>query len=320
LNGNGGGIQTAQWIQTSITSTGALGDLILSASQGITADVVAPTIIGNIDAVNGPISGTIKTTLGDLGRVFTDASGNITGVTYIHAAAGGITGKIISRVNLISSIRSDGGMSGLIAAQGNIGTIQRNPATGKAVVGTDVAHSLTRFGGILVNGGMSGQIVALGNVFGDITLNGGISGRIAVHGQQLSELAAGRYGILGRLTINGTIDANAAIVSGGVIGDDGVYVVGTTDSDAYGTQITFGSDKGILAADFDINFGQTGKIYSAGVFENAAGTTNGAVINAIFTQGNVPLAFDNGGLDLILGDLAKLRVDAKTGNLTGTVA
>ncbi|MBI3863521.1 MAG: hypothetical protein HY290_16645, partial [Planctomycetia bacterium] len=318
LYGNGGAIQTAQWIQASITSTGPLGDLILSATQGITAHVQAPTIIGNIDAVNGPIAGVIETTVGDIGRVLTDASGKITGVTYIHGRD--LSGKLISRGNLVSAMHIDGGMSGLIAVQGDFGAIQRT-ATGVAVVGLDVAKSLTRFGGLLVNGSTTGNIVVLGNVFGDLQFNGsGISGRVAVHGQQVAGLDAQRYGILGRVTINGNIGAGGAIVSGGVIGDDGVYV--GAESDANGTQITFTNEKGILAAENDINYGKTGKLPVSGVFENATGV-NKAAIDAIFTDGGKLLTFDtivNGksGLDLILGDLAALRVGAD-GNLTGTV-
>jgi hypothetical protein len=319
LVGSGGAIQTALWIQASISSTGPLGDLILSATQGITAHVTAPSIIGNIDAQGG-ISGVIETSSGDIGATLTDPTRTITGVTSIHSG-GTFTGKIISRGNLVSSILIDGGMTGLIAAQKDIGAIQRNP-DGSAVVGADVARSLTRFGGIRVNGGMGGQIVALGNIFGDLTFNGGIDGRIAVKGQQVAGLDAQRYGILGRVTINGTIGSSAAIASGGVIGDDGVYV--GIDTDTTGTQITFGSDKGILAADSDINFGKTGKLPTTGVFENATGL-NQAAIDALFTQGGAQLLFDTiisgkTGLDLILGDLAALKVSADGTTLTGTVA
>jgi hypothetical protein len=250
-------------------------------------------------------------------RALTDATGKITGVTYVHASSGGITGKIISRGNLVSFVRSDGGLSGLIAAQGDIGTIQRD-ANGKAVVGSDAAKSLVRFGGLLINGGLGGQVIALGNAFGDINVNG-VTGRIAVRGQQVAGLDPQRYGILGKLVINGAIGSTAAIVSAGVIGDDGVYV--GTDSDANGTQLNItGNETGIIAAESDINFGKTGKLTQSGIFENAS-AANKAAIDAIFTQGGTPLTFDSNGktgLDLILQDLAALRVGTD-GNLTGPV-
>ncbi|MFN0056555.1 MAG: hypothetical protein ACKV0T_30785 [Planctomycetales bacterium] len=318
--GDGGSIQTQQFIQTSITSSGPLGDLLLGSPQGIAARVNAPSIIGNIDSTSGPISGVIETTSGDLGRTLTDASGKITGVTYVQANGGGLTGKIISRGNLVSSVRANGGLSGLIAAQGDIGAIQRK-TDGSAVVGSDAANSLTRFGGVLVNGGMSGQIVALGNMFGDISINGGLTGRIAAHGRQGAGLHAQRFGILGNVDINGTIGATAAIVSLGVIGDDGVYV--GTDSDTNGMHLTFSNGNGIIAAGGDVNFGKTNKINQPGLFENASGT-NLAAVDAVFTQLGQQLAFDSSiggktGLELILSDLAALKVGTN-GKLTGTTA
>jgi len=194
------------------------------------------------------------------------------------------------------------------------------------VVGTDPAKSLTRFGGIRVNGGMDGQIVALGNVFGDLTLKGGVTGRIAVEGQAVRglELYPGRFGILGNVAISGQIGSTAAIVSAGIIGDNG-----NTGNSALGTHLTSGNDSGILAAEGNINFGKTGSLNTKGLFVNAMGL-NKQAIDAIFTatpQGQtVPIAllFDtvvNGqtGLNLILADLAALAVNTK-GNLAGPVA
>jgi hypothetical protein len=158
---------------------------------------------------------------------------------------------------------------------------------------------------------MNGQIVALGNIFGDLAFNGGLSGRIAVKGQTVLGLDPNRYGILGKITINGGIGSTAAIVSAGVIGDDGVYI-GTTDSDANGTQITVnGNDSGILAAENDINFSKAIKS-NPGLFENATGA-NKLAIEAIFASPTL----DSAGLNLILANLAKLHVGAD-GNLTIT--
>jgi hypothetical protein len=116
--------------------------------------------------------------------------------------------------------------------------------------------------------------------------------------------------------------ATAAIVSAGVIGDDGVYT--GVDSDTYGTHFVLGgSFAGILAAGSDINYGMTALV-KPGVFENAT-PANKTAIDAIFTQAPVGLlTFDtvvNGktGLALILQDLAALKVGSN-GSLTGPVA
>ena len=88
--------------------------------------------------------------------------------------------------------------------------------------------------------------------------------------------------ILGDVTVRGSIDGPAAIVSGGVIGD----VAG-------GTTLSSGAIKGILAAKADIAFGGTGNIKRSTIIENASGA-NAAAIDAIFTQGGNPLEFDVG--------------------------
>jgi hypothetical protein len=326
FTGQGGSLTTAQTITTSITAAagGSLGDLILSASHGLTANVIAPSIIGNIVVSNGGISGTIETT-GDLGSTFTDANGNIAGVTSIQAGGGGLTGQIIVGGNLVSQVSLRSGLDGIVAVQGDIGAIQTSG--GNAVTGPNGA--LTRFGGITVStGGVDGQIVALGNVFGDLNITGGLSGRIAVHGNEEYGLSTGknfsRTGILGNVSINGGIDTTGAIISAALIGDDGTDNI---NNDTNGTHLSIsGNDKGILAAAEDINFGSTGKINQAGLFENVgspsslkyAGGVNVAAIDAIFTKAGVLLNVTiPSELSLILMDLLALTVGSN-GNLTGT--
>ena len=76
---------------------------------------------------------------------------------------------------------------------------------------------------MLVNGGFDGQLVVLGDDYGDLAFHGGITGgRIAVKGT-----GGARSGILGNVIVDrgiystdcGVIDAGSAIVSGGEIGD-----------------------------------------------------------------------------------------------------
>jgi hypothetical protein len=321
LLGDGGSIQTQQLVTGSITSTGPLGGLILSASQGLIANVTAPSIFGNIQITSGPIASTIQTTgqridpstgivttvSADLGHLLTDSTGHIVGTTTVQASGGGLTGRLISRGNLVSTISLGGGDTGVIAAQGDIGAIQRD-ASGSAIV--DSSGHLTRFGGILVGGGLGGQVIALGNIFCDITANGIPSGRIAVKGSAVAGLAPDRFGIFGNININGNIDSGGAIICAGRIGD----ALG-------GTTLSVNNVKGILAAKGDINFGQVGNLSAGAIFESATGV-DAAAIDAIFTSGGLPLVFDVTGLDLaglslILADVATLHV-GPDGHLTGT--
>jgi hypothetical protein len=315
FTGQGGSLTTAQPITSSISAKpgGTLGNLILSSPGGITANITADSIIGNIAATNGGISGTIEATVGDIGRALTDASGNITGVTTISAGGGGLTstGKIIAKGNLVSLVTIKSGLDGVIAVDGDIGVIQT--VNGVAKMNPD--GSLIRFGGITVStGGLSGEVIALGNVFGDISVSGGLSGRIAVQGRPGEfGLASTRFGILGNVAIGGGISTTGAVLSDGVIGDS-----------AGGTQLTIsGTDKGILAAGQGINFGATGSLNTAGIFNPATGA-NLAAIDAIFTNNHVELDVthrDQAGqldqLNLILQDLLALTVN-NNGQLTGT--
>jgi hypothetical protein len=304
LRGDGGSIRTQQPFSAtaSITSTGPLGDLTVLSAQGIN-NVTAPSIFGSI-TTPGPITGLVQTTgqridpitsvvttvPADLGRLFVDTSGKSPVVTSSTVQAGGLSGKLVSRGDLISQVTLTGTvLTGVIAAQGNLGKIF-TPSSGPA----------TRLGGVLVNNPFDGQLVTLGTSFGDLRFNGGLkAGRIAAKG-----------GIVGNLITNG-IAANGAVISGGQIGD-------TTR----GTQFTVnGANKGIIAATGAINFakGSPGGF----VFQSATGV-NAAAIAALFTDKGQTLSFDVsgldlGGLNLILADLAVLFVDS-TGHLAGPKA
>jgi hypothetical protein len=295
FQGQGGSLTTAQPINVSITSDGSLGDLVLSAPQGLPANVMAQSIVGNIDVTNGGISGTIQTKE-NLGRTITDLSGNITGVTSIQTGGGGLTGKIIVGGNLISTVELQSGMDGVIAVQGDIGAIQTNAN----IAVTTATNALIRFGGITVStGGVNGQVVAIGNVFGDINVTGGLSGRIVVKGNSGEyHLASDRFGILGNVSISGGIGTTGAIVSAGRLGDN-----------TGGTLLSIsGKDKGILAAKGGINPANISNL------PNVFTGLNAAAVDAIFTNGSVPLTIP-GDLGQILLKLAALHVDSN-GKLT----
>jgi RTX calcium-binding nonapeptide repeat (4 copies) len=305
LRGDGGSIRTAQAITDSITSTGPLGDLTLQSSQPV-PNVTAPSIFGSLvagGAVDGivqttgmwtdPITGAVSSITPDLGRLYVDTSGKVPVVAATVIQTGGISGEVVSRGDLISSITANGGsLTGVVAAQGNLGKTF-----------TSSSGQSTRLGGILSDGRFTGTIAVLGSVIGDMRFNGGLKfgGRIAAKG-----------GIVGNLRIDGGLDSTGAIVSGGEIGDP-----------TLGTKFTFnGSNKGILASKGAMNF--DGGAPGGALFNNVGNTgANANAIDAIFTDHGTPLGFDVGpldlaGLDLILADLYALRVGSG-GTLTGPV-
>ncbi|HMF19134.1 MAG TPA: hypothetical protein VKE98_18130, partial [Gemmataceae bacterium] len=303
LRGDGGSIQTQQPFSatSSITSTGPLGDLTVLSAQGIN-NVSAPSIFGSISTA-GPITGLVQTTgqrtdpitsvvttvPADLGRLYVNTSGKSPVVACSTVQASGLSGKLVSRGDLISQVTLTGTvLTGVIAAQGNVGKIF-TPSSGPA----------TRLGGVLVSNPFDGEVVTLGTIYADMRFNGGLkSGRIAAKG-----------GIVGNLTTNG-IAANGAVVSGGKIGDT-----------SWGTQFTVnGTNKGVIAAEGPIRFG--GSAPGGNVFSSAT-SSNAAAIDAIFaSNGQALSSFDVSGLDLanlnlILADLANLHVDS-SGKLTDT--
>jgi hypothetical protein len=311
LSGSGGGSITSALSIANITSTGPLGNVTITTPAGATVDnapglgnITAPGIFGSIYVTGGGIYGVIQTTSGDLGQVITGTGGVITGVTYI-SASGAITGQIISRGNLVSSISTGGAFSGVIAAQGDLGAIQRS-GTGAAM--TNSSNSLTRFGGISISGNDSGQIIALGNVFGNITISGTMTGRMAVEGEAVMGLTATRIGILGNITIQ-SFAATAAITSGGLVGDA-----------AGGTTVYLASPLGFVAATGGVNLRST-TLPAGRLLANQTGA-NLSALSAIFTNSNLPLLFDTGGslkgLMLIETDLTNIQDNS--GTLSGTVS
>jgi hypothetical protein len=303
LVGTGGSVNSLLSI-ANLTSTGSLGDVTITAAAGATVknaaglgNVTAPSIFGSINMTQTGIYGVIQTTSGDLGQTGGDTS--------IYAK-GDITGEIISRGNLVSSIKTSGAFSGVIAAQGDIGVIQRD-SNGNAV--TNASGALSRFGGIAIAKNNSGQIIALGNIFGDVTVGGTMTGRVAAQGQVVAGLTGSRSGILGNIKIK-TFVLGSAIVSGGMIGD----LKGATG-------VTLGSPKGFVAAVGGVNL-KSKKIPAANLLQNLPRGSNLSALDAIFTNGGLQLGFDTGGslqgLILIENDLASLKDNG--GTLGGTIS
>ncbi|HET9131213.1 MAG TPA: hypothetical protein VFO86_09710, partial [Terriglobia bacterium] len=305
LMGDGGSIETKASTSSSfsITSAGALGDVSLLKSQSL-FNLTAPSIFGSL-RIGGGITGVVQTTGiridpitqlastvdADFGRVYVTVSHGTPVVTSTEVTTRGLSGRLVSRGNLISSVSTAGGrFTGDIDVQGDFGTLTL-PSGGL----------LNRpAGGLFISGPLSGNIVVLGQIIGALQLNSGIfGGHITALG-----------GIPGSLLLGRGLDSNSAIVSGGAIG-----------STALGTQFNFsGDNRGIIAALGTVNFGA--RQPGGTVISNAAGL-NAAAINAIFTENGQRLNFDLSPLDLggiysILTDLIALRLDANN-NLVGPI-
>jgi hypothetical protein len=280
----------------SIISTGPLGDVTV---MGALPSITAPSIFGSLVANGGipttsiiqttglridPISGASSAVPADLGRVYvaTTKKGPVVTASVVQPS-GTLDGQVISRGDLISQIQS-GNLTGLVAAQGNIGAFF-----------TPSGGTTTRLGGVST-GALSGDLLALANFIGDVTINGGlVGGRIAALGS-----------ILGNLTISGSIDSNSVLISGGSIG-----------STVYGTKLNAGNVYGIVAAVGSFNIGTIGTTNTAKYFKQND-TLDQAVIDAVFSQGVMPLSaadiFDQNtvgdllNLDQIILNLADLRV------------
>ncbi|MDB5289466.1 MAG: hypothetical protein JWL69_707, partial [Phycisphaerales bacterium] len=303
--GDGGSITTALPV-TNVSSTGPLGDLMLTSGKGVN-NVTAPSVFGNVELSGGSITGTFQTTglridpmtgatasvPADIGQTLL-TSGAVTGVTYFHANIAS-TGRLVSRGSLISLLTASGTLAGPIAAQGDIGV---------GVVKS--GGLLTRFGGIVAAGqATTGNILALGNIYGDIKISGTVAGRIGAKGAAIPGVA-GQTGILGNVTL-GTFASTAAVISGGMIGDA-----------AQGTSLTISSFSGILAAEGSIKFNSTSKTNASRTFQNLTpNTTNWNAINNIWASA---ATFDAGGsligLQLLLTEMNKLTISG--GVLTGT--
>jgi hypothetical protein len=177
--GTGGSVQTLRVIQN-ITSTGALGDVMLGAGKAeVLSSITAPSVEGTIDLYGGKLKGTIQTTAGDLGAA--DGSTRI----ELAMASGS---QIISRGNLFSSVSVAGNLTGTIAAADDI--------SGDIVV-TGLGNS-------------TGSVIAFGNVTGPVSIAGSFSGQMA---------AGGAAGISGDVSINKGLLKGGSVVSNGNVGD-----------------------------------------------------------------------------------------------------
>ena len=134
LLGDGGSIETKAKVSLtfSITSAGPLGDVSLLKSQSL-FNLTAPGIFGSL-RIGGGITGVVQTTgiridpitlqtssvSADFGRIYVDTSHGTPVVTSTQIMARGLSGKLVSRGNLISGIFTSAGVfTGDIDVQGD---------------------------------------------------------------------------------------------------------------------------------------------------------------------------------------------------------
>jgi hypothetical protein len=298
LRGDGGAVLSDDGIIQTVTSTGPLGDVFVHSSKATPTGITAPSVFGNIDFDGGPVNGKVQTTgvrtepitgmtssiTPDFGRVYVTYGKNdnddgydhgrfndwpagwthnwtsapVLTTTTVHSAGGGLTGSVISRNNLISTVIADNGvaLTGLLAVQRDLGVL----------VGS------MRLGGIVANGPLGGQTIVLGNMVGNSSLIAGMkTGRIAVKGN-----------IQGMLTITGTVDGRSVLVVDGS--------VGTSTRPA----LTFNSDiLGIIAVKgnlYAVNNGNPSKalFYGAANTSTPISAANKGWVDAVFSVDGTP--------------------------------
>jgi hypothetical protein len=243
----------------------------------------------------------VTATSADLGRAFvtTNAAGQlIVSQTTISTDANGrppavygsgLTGRVLSRGNLVSKVTANGGITGVVMAQGDLGVFSTLLST----------TAPTRVGGVATDSSSTtGSIVALGRIVGDINLLGGLngSGRVAAAGS-----------ILGNVTIN-RMGVGTAVVSGGTIGDA-----------ALGTSISFTSNQGIIAAVGAVR-NRFNTPTAPGYFVENAGTAadpnDATVLRSLYLAPDgskvvgldAVVAGDLGGVLTVLSNLNRLKV------------
>ncbi len=219
-------------------------------------------------------------------------------------------GQVIIIGNQVGNFTVNGTLAGLVAVQGDVGGLKLTSTgnySGSATTG------LIRYGAFTVNGTLTGAVAVLGNMFSNFNVTGTLSGKVAVQG--LNEYGLGaRVGMLGQVTIGGSISSTGALVSAGMIGDS---TSGTTFS-------LSGSNSGIIAGVGHVN-GPSNLVGTNGFFTDLAnGSANLAAVDNVFSNATNgvtgALKFNStysgySGLALLLGELEGLT--NKSGTLGG---
>ncbi len=327
LRGDGGSIATKQTIgilpngsQTtapftpSITSTGALGDVII---QGALPNVTAPSIFGSI-LPSGPIpaTSTIQTTgiwtnpitsatsqvPADLGRLYVAGSPQapVLTVTQVQSNGGGLAGQILVGGNLISQVVSNGPTTGVITVQ----PVAWEPGAGNLGVAFTASSSpgpATNFGGFISNGPLSaptvsvgassgttnvtgleqgGIITVYGSVIGNIVVNGPMNGPTISDGGSSSAPAGAALPIGASAGKTVSVNAKGGTTSPGGSGGDVINLDGTLQG---GSITTYGSVIGNISINGPMN-GPTLSGSNSGTAINVNGLVQGGFIT---TYGSV---------------------------------
>jgi filamentous hemagglutinin len=339
LIGDGGSISTNVNITgdasgVAITSTGPLGNLTLTGSQGLVGTVIAPSIFGNI-TVTGPITGAIETTgirtdsitgaqanvAGDLGEIIENAQGNYTGSTTI-TTNGTFSGKIICAGNLYSQVNVSGSFSGSITAGGNIGADQ---VSGNFFALNSSSGQPVSTGGVSVSGGDSGTITSTG---------GSIYGAIGISGNMSGTLSTGTGDIVGQVTVSGTFSGTisaAGNIGAAEMASDGVNIAvnssgqlvlvggitvngtdtGTISAGKVTNSTTGASSGGNIYGPIKINGGMNGSTSLSQSGGLNVGTTSGAQIIALGNMvGSLYVNGSMSGLIAVQGDVGAIKLNS----------
>ena len=167
---------------------------------------------------------------------------------------------------------------GSILTGGTLDNLTVNgPITGEIVAIGDMTGTLNvgalQGGLIATAGSINGDLTMNGSLTGDLVSVGNINGNLTIKGSLQSGRIASLGSILGNLKITGSIDSQSAIVAGGAIGNK-----------AAGTGLSVGTVSGILVSVGPMNVIKIGST-SRAVLYKQNDTTDAAVIDAIFSQG-----------------------------------
>jgi hypothetical protein len=347
VRGDGASIQTQQWVNGPITSTGPLGDLTLLASQGV-ASITAPSIFGTITP-GGPVAGPITTTgqwtdpitglpstanpiatAGDFGRIFYPSGSTQPTTTALVVKSGPFTGQINVAGRMLTALTFNNGFSGSITAMGDIGAVSgstllspivvNGPTNGQIATGGSIDSAMTFNGGA----GPGASIAAVGNI-GAFSTSGTTTTRIGglvVNGHFQGELVA-LGDLIGDVTItnglqSGQIGVKGSSISGGILGnltikggiDAGSTIAsgGVIGSPSSKTTLTVtGGISGIVAAKGAINFSSGPPRGSTTIFNNTA-TTDPISAAAIDAVFSTGQSVFPTNLSQVLAQLTRLRI------------
>ena len=260
--GVGGSVSTGLLITTAITAAApigngppsSIGNIVLTNSAGLIASVSAPSITGNIIAQSGPITGSITSTMGDIGSAANPVQ--IKGIS--------ISGTISSAGNLFASIASTkGNFTGSVLSGGNfVGSINSTGSIGVVITASPGNTAPT----LIEASSINATITSVGNIYSSIVAtNGALMGSIksgGALGEVLSSTTLGPYlsvimaqaNIGASISSTGTIASSIVSTNGDIIGgisttSGDIGLLYSSNGNKYASQITAQGISGNITSD-----------------------------------------------------------------------